>query len=520
MTSVYVKGDLPQSIFQLILVRVSLMGNSASRDGAPVIARCSSPAYCVQVVGSRHILLGGGGGASKTGVPNNIQTLLLSFDPKLLAVAAGNSSQTSERLPLVTEVTNSLETGPFATMNMDCVLLGPSELGKYLLAAGHDEYCDLYESKGFSLLKVKENEQPQLALSFEKISRIISDEKSINGYQVKKTVRFDRSVEGQPQRLYTGGADGCIRIWDVETLRQGCTLKHTPLIKIEAHQGDVDDLDISPNGKLCISVGHDTSVYVWNAVNGRKICSLPVPNEIGADFRVRSVRFTILGSKNTIFLATYNQIRLAKKAVSYVALWAFSNERDVCRPILVREACKETISALTVSGCGNFFAVGTMDGSVGIYDTHELKLLHFVQKTHAIFVTAVEFLPQKTYDFGPLSDENERQCSHYPGVASEYRTAVISLSADQTVQFHAVPFLKQTSFTSFLCKLSLLAFFLYYTVWYLCDRPKKLNLSINFYQTVFRCPDIKNEGLHRLFLCYSEMSSSFEECRYFAVDLV
>ncbi|KAK6112760.1 WD domain G-beta repeat family protein [Brugia pahangi] len=426
------------------------MGNSTSRSGAPVIARCSSPTYCVQVVGSRHILLGGGGGASKTGVPNNIQTLLLSFDSKLLAVAAGNSSQTNERLPLVTEVTNSLETDPFATMNMDCVLLGPSELGKYLLAAGHDQYCDLYESKGFSLLKAKENEQPQLALSFEKISRITSDEKLNNGYQ--KTVRFDRSVEGQPQRLYTGGADGCIRIWDVETLRQGCVLKHTPLIKIEAHQGDVDDLDISPSGKLCISVGHDTFVYVWNAVNGRKICSLPMPNEIGADFRVRSVRFTILGSKNTIFLVTYNQIRLAKKAVSYVALWAFNNERDVCRPILVREACKEIISALAVSGCGNFFAVGTMDGSVGIYDTHELKLLYFAHKTHTIFVTAVEFLPQKTYDFGPLSDENTRQCSHYPGLASEYRTAVISLSADQTVQFHAVPFLKQTSFTSFLWK--------------------------------------------------------------------
>lgn len=49
------------------------MGNSTSRDGPHIIAHCSSPAYCVQVVGSRHILLGGGGGASKTGVPNNIQ---------------------------------------------------------------------------------------------------------------------------------------------------------------------------------------------------------------------------------------------------------------------------------------------------------------------------------------------------------------------------------------------------------------------------------------------------------------
>ncbi|VDO27044.1 unnamed protein product [Onchocerca flexuosa] len=436
------------------------MGSSSSRDSPRVIVRCSSPAYCVQVVGSRHILLGGGGGASKTGVPNNIQTLLLSFDSKSLGIATENLSIANEQLPLITEITNSLETDPYATMNMDCVLLGASEQGKYLLAAGHDEYCDLYESKGFTLSKLKENEEPRLALSFEKLSRITSDEKPNNAYQ--KTVRFDRNVEGQSQRLYTGGADGCIRIWDVETIRQSSTSKHTPLIKIKAHQDDVDDLDISPNGKLCISVGHDATVYIWNTENGEKICSLPVPKEVGDGFRVRSVRFTVLGSKNTIFLATYNQIRLTKKAVSHVALWAFNHERNVCRPILVREACKETISALAVSDCGNFFALGTMDGGVGIYDTHELKPLYFVQKTHGIFVTAVQFLSQRTYDFGPLNGGNGRQRSLYPGVASEYRAAVISLSADQTVQFHAVPFSKPTSFTYFLCKLSLLAFFLYY----------------------------------------------------------
>uniref|UniRef100_A0A0R3RKS0 WD_REPEATS_REGION domain-containing protein n=1 Tax=Elaeophora elaphi TaxID=1147741 RepID=A0A0R3RKS0_9BILA len=422
------------------------MGNSTSKGEPPIIARCSSPAYCVQVVGSRHVLLGGGGGASKTGVPNNIQTLLLSFDSKSLT--AEDLPKTSERLPLIAEVTDSLETNPHATMNMDCVLLGAAEQGKYLLAAGHDEFCDLYESNGFSLSKEKKNEQPSLALSFEKISRIISDEKPSNAYQ--KTVRFDRSVEGQPQRLYTGGADGCIRIWDVEKLRQGSSSKHTPLIKIKAHQGDVDDLDISPNGKLCISVGHDATVYIWNTTNGEKICNVPVPKEIGDGFKVRSVRFTVLGSKNTIFLATYNQIRFTRKAVSHVALWAFNNERNVCRPILVREACRETISALAVSRCGNFFAIGTMDGGVGIYDTHELKLLYFAQKTHGIFVTAIDFLPQKTHDFGPLGGENERQRFHYPGVASEYRAAVISLSADQTVQFHAVPSLKPTLFTYFL----------------------------------------------------------------------
>lgn len=67
---------------------------------------------------------------------------------------------------------------------------------------------------------------------------------------------------------------------------QSSISEHTPLIKITAHKGEVDDLDISPDGKLCISVGHDATVYIWNTTNGEKICSLSVPKEIGDGFRV------------------------------------------------------------------------------------------------------------------------------------------------------------------------------------------------------------------------------------------
>ncbi|VDM99653.1 unnamed protein product [Thelazia callipaeda] len=191
------------------------MGGWESKNGSSiVVGHCSSPAYCIRVVGSRHILLGGGGGASKSGVPNDIQTLLLSF----ASIETMNSRAANETFSVQTKLTNTLQTDPHATMNMDCVLLGTPELGTYLLAAGHDEYCDIYESYGFSLTEADKDEKPSLALNFKKISRITSDEKPDNPYQ--KTVRFDRSSEGQPKKLFTGGADGCIRIWDVEALRK------------------------------------------------------------------------------------------------------------------------------------------------------------------------------------------------------------------------------------------------------------------------------------------------------------
>lgn len=50
------------------------MGNSSSRNKQPpVIVTCTSPMYCVKKLGSRHILIGGGGGAAKTGVTNQIE---------------------------------------------------------------------------------------------------------------------------------------------------------------------------------------------------------------------------------------------------------------------------------------------------------------------------------------------------------------------------------------------------------------------------------------------------------------
>lgn len=42
----------------------------ALNKNSNLLARVNFPLYCIQMLSSRHVLVGGGGGASKTGVAN------------------------------------------------------------------------------------------------------------------------------------------------------------------------------------------------------------------------------------------------------------------------------------------------------------------------------------------------------------------------------------------------------------------------------------------------------------------
>ncbi|KAK6013145.1 WD domain, G-beta repeat protein, partial [Ostertagia ostertagi] len=354
------------------------MGSGSSKAEPPVVVTSKIPLFCLKKLGPRHVLVAGGGGESKTGVLNLIQTYLLTFENRKLPKCS---------TPMKAILVDTIDTDIYATMNMDVVCCSNPEKGRYLIAAGHGQYCDVYETTGYGVGK-DDADEAVLKFNIKMVGRLTTSEQ-VESFQ--KCVRFDRSTAGR--RVVTGGEDGRIRVWNTQALVEDRNPEviHKPLVDIEAHKSDVFDIDIASDGRIIISVGHDGIAKMWDMGLGTLIrapCGLTV-------------------EKNKHF-----------------------------EQLLCEAQAEGMVSSLCVSSCGNFTGVGSMGGSVYIFDTHEMKELIAFKETHGIFVTAVEFLDRTASDIKSLVQQPASgPPRNVPGPGAVVaRASLISLSADQTIQ--------------------------------------------------------------------------------------
>ena len=114
-------------------------------------------------------------------------------------------------------------------------------------------------------------------------------------------------------------------------------------------------------------------------------------------------------------------------------------------------------------------AVGTQTGSVFVYDVRSLHTLYSALEAHSVFVTSIEFLPQRTFDtpsMGRIEKSKQQAAQTFlPGVTSESLVSVISLSIDQQLQLHSVPFPKGISTIGYWMKASFWLFSFYILLW-------------------------------------------------------
>ncbi|CAJ1061506.1 prolactin regulatory element-binding protein [Xyrichtys novacula] len=387
----------------------------------PDLYRAPFPLYSVKVDPKTGLVItAGGGGASKTGIKNAVHFLDLQL------VSEHSYSAT---------LLHSHDTETRATMNM--------AVGGGVIAAGQDGTCCLLrfkqgsqkeESKaaakdGNNVQKGNTRRRPgkgdrgrdEAAASGDKsdtkdetaqisVSTLAEVQSDLNPQDpLQKVVRFspDQSL------LLTGGTDGHIRVWEFPSLKKKFDFK--------AHEGEIEDLDMSPGNKHLVTVGRDFSCSVWS---GNQLAMglrwfETVPNMAEKTYRYMACRFgKVEDQKDALRLYTVQipHKRDRKPPPCFLTKW----DGRSFLPMLTATCGSEVISSLAVSDSGTFLGLGAVTGSVAIYISFSLQKLYYVQESHGIVVTDLAFLPEHKH----IRGKNE--------------TAMLSVAVDSRCQVHTV----------------------------------------------------------------------------------
>ncbi|XP_043287876.1 prolactin regulatory element-binding protein [Venturia canescens] len=400
------------------------------RKNGCLLARVNFPLYTLQMLTSRHILVGGGGGSSKTGVANGFEIFELSH----------NGSH------FVAEEVTRHETGPSVVMNCASYTDGK----RTWLVAGQESHCQLYnvsskvvhvengeiprrnsvlEKDGLRQRRKSERETTKQNQPKEKVEEMKDSNSNLKSKKLQLVVKPADSIQtdfGKSEALQrivristcgklmaTGGTDGHIRIWAFPRLEK--------LHEIEAHAKEIDDIDFSRNSKTLGTIAKDGRALLWSVDKGVMDKELTWSRGDGAKYMYKRLRFARPcddRSKDQLFTLSNSII---SKNLSYLQLWDTQSGN-----ILKSVGFSETLSAMAVSDDGKFVAVGTMfSGSVDIFIAFSLQRALHVQSAHSMFVTGLEFLPTSLEG---------------PAITSNTETAVVSISVDNRICIHSIPF--------------------------------------------------------------------------------
>ncbi|CAN9514184.1 unnamed protein product [Ophioblennius macclurei] len=381
----------------------------------PDLYRAPFPLYSIKVDRkSGLVITAGGGGASKTGIKNAVHFLDLQL--------VGDQQYSASLL-------HSHDTDTRATMNM--------AVGDGVMAAGQDGTCCLMRFKqgvpkggsvrnsvqqGNTRRRAGKGQQAKKdgaemagdasdtkdetsQISVSSLAEVQSDMNLQDPLQ--KVVRFSPDLS----LLLTGGTDGHVRVWEVSSLKKKLDFK--------AHEGEVEDLDMSPGNKHLVTVGRDFSCSVWSgnqlavALNWHE----SMPQIAQKTYRYMACRFGMVEDQKDALRLYTVQIphkRDRKPPPCYLTKW----DGKSLLPMLTASCGSEVISSLAVSDSGTFLGLGTVTGSVAIIIAFSLQRLYYVPESHGIVVTDLCFLPDS------LRGNNE--------------AALLSVAVDSRLQVHSV----------------------------------------------------------------------------------
>lgn len=262
-----------------------------------------------------------------------------------------------------------------------------------------------------------DNLEKQINLTFEitKITEFKADFFKYEGKSEVKAVKYSPSAK----LLVTGGTDGSIRLFGYPDLRLVSTLP--------AHEREITGLAIDVTGYRVVSISDDRKAFVWNIKERSKLkeLKLNLNNTVNGklvEYDFRDCQFGVAPNspKQTAVLYTVHNPRPGIKPAckSLICKWntrSFEIERLVYTGL-------ESISRLTVSEDGRYLGVGLLSsGNIEMYDASTLAKIYTSNRSHSIFVTAIEFL-NSSFESRMLAGDHE--------------ASLLSVSVDNQIRIH------------------------------------------------------------------------------------
>ncbi|PSR88333.1 SEC12-like protein [Actinidia chinensis var. chinensis] len=281
-----------------------------------------------------HVVLAGGGGEGRSGIPNALLLVHFDFASSCLADQPVGKLGTGSDLP-------------------------------YRMAVhpgGDGVICSLPKScRLFEWDAVKGTDIQKLGL---KLSDKSLDKLDDVGQQLALNFNNEGSV------LALGGEDGKLRVFKWPSME-------IMLDEANAH-ASVKDLDFSPDGKFLVSVGSGGPGRVWDVTSSTPVVALSKENDEIFGF----CRFSLSSDKNPVLYIT-----AMRGQSGSILKWDTSSWKRVSSKHIVRDP----VSAFNVSADGKLLAIGTIQGDVLIINSANMHVQNVVRKAHLGLVTALKF---------------------------------------------------------------------------------------------------------------------------------
>ncbi len=102
-------------------------------------------------------------------------------------------------------------------------------------------------------------------------------DKSLEELQKEAKIRYEKETKGRLLRIVTGSDDNTLCIWEPEKSEK-------PIARLTGHQGVVNQVCFSPDGRIIASASFDKSIKIWEASTGKFLGTLR--GHVGAVYRV------------------------------------------------------------------------------------------------------------------------------------------------------------------------------------------------------------------------------------------